>query len=114
MLLLLLNIAASEVVDLDRVGLPNLGVLGRTTSETVHFSWTRSTVEFDFHGTELLVHLDVEWSWATGGSPSSSATNSTLRHRSPRTRLPPGDHPRQLNKWRGLDGTPQDAEWLPI
>jgi hypothetical protein len=38
MLLLLLNIAASEVVDLDRVGLPNLGVLGRTSSEALHFS----------------------------------------------------------------------------
>jgi hypothetical protein len=76
MLLLLHNIAALEVVDLDRVGLPNLGVLGRTSSEAVHFSWTRSDVDFDFHGTELLVDLDVESSWAAPGSPSSSATNT--------------------------------------
>jgi hypothetical protein len=63
MIAFLLSLATAALTDYNPVGLPNLRVLGRTSSEAVHLYWTASGIEFDFHGTELWVQLDVDWQW---------------------------------------------------
>jgi hypothetical protein len=63
MLGLLISLSRSALTDYNPVGLSNLRVLGRTSSEAVHLYWTGSGVEFDFHGTELWVQLEVDWNW---------------------------------------------------
>jgi hypothetical protein len=64
LLLSLLRALSGALTEYDPHTLANLRVLGRHSPDELALYWTGSAIEFDLHGTEVWVELEVDWDGA--------------------------------------------------